>query len=396
MDSRTQLVDALVRSLEVPDSAYELAEKRYRDLGEWLHDRSQAQCAAHAPSVFPQGSFRLGTAIKPLEGDDYDLDLACNLESGITKASHSQEDLKRLVGADIERYRKARGIQQGLEEKHRCWRLNYRDNIQFHLDIVPCMPQSADVMQLLEGLMCAERLDPVLAGRLAHLAVAITDDRKPNYRSRSQEWPISNPEGYAQWFESRMNLARQLLEQRAMAERVASIAALPAYRWKSPLQRSVQILKRHRDMMFKNSPDRKPISIIITTLAARAYNGETDISQALESILNTMGTHVNSTLPRVPNPVNRSEDFADKWYAEAGRQLRLEENFWSWLEQAKADFLNLVDPKHHTTLSELGLQKYGVLFDSHTLGTMPRSTLSAVAVPTYRISESPPAKPWSI
>jgi hypothetical protein len=35
---------------------------------------------------------------------------------------------------------------------------------------------------------------------------------------------------------------------------------------KTPLQQAVQILKRHRDMMFADDPEHKPISVIITTL----------------------------------------------------------------------------------------------------------------------------------
>lgn len=46
----------------------------------------------------------------------------------------------------------------------------------------------------------------------------------------------------------------------------------------SILQRIVQILKRHRDIMFNGDED-KPISIIITTLASRAYRGETNLSK---------------------------------------------------------------------------------------------------------------------
>ena len=45
------------------------------------------------------------------------------------------------------------------------------------------------------------------------------------------------------------------------------------------------ILKRHRDNWSKDNPDLKPISIILTTLAARAYNGETDIVAALAMFL---------------------------------------------------------------------------------------------------------------
>src|SRR5207249_828409 len=110
-----------------------------------------------------------------------------------------------------------------------------------------------------------------------------------------------------------MKLARALLENRAIEAKAAKVDDLPVYRWKSPLQRCVQILKCHRNMMFTDDPEGKPASIIITTLAARAYQGEADIDDALDRILSTMGALVNPTAPRVPNPVNPAEDFGDRW-----------------------------------------------------------------------------------
>lgn len=44
---------------------------------------------------------------------------------------------------------------------------------------------------------------------------------------------------------------------------------------RTPLQRAIQIMKRHRDMRFNGhrDEDHKPISMIITTLAAKLYEG---------------------------------------------------------------------------------------------------------------------------
>ena len=72
----------------------------------------------------------------------------------------------------------------------------------------------------------------------------------------------------------------------------AKVGNVPAYKEKkSPLQRVVQILKRHRDLMF-NGDESKPISIIITTLAARAYNKETDVLDALVNVVNSMERYI--------------------------------------------------------------------------------------------------------
>ena len=94
-----------------------------------------------------------------------------------------------------------------------------------------------------------------------------------------------------------MKLATLLLEKRAFEVKVAQVDDLPAYRWKSPLQRCVQILKRHRDVMFADNLDSKPISIIITTLAGKAYQGEVEIADALDRILSNMGSLINPTVP---------------------------------------------------------------------------------------------------
>src|SRR6187402_660979 len=114
---RTTLAEIL-ESIDVPDSAYEKAEARYRDVGEWF-GRTDARCAQFDPHIHPQGSFRLGTVVRPLkEDEEYDLDISCRLTRGVSKANCTQQQLKALVGADLEDYRRARRIQSGVKEKH--------------------------------------------------------------------------------------------------------------------------------------------------------------------------------------------------------------------------------------------------------------------------------------
>ena len=96
--------------------------------------------------------------------------------------------------------------------------------------------------------------------------------------------------------------------------------------------RQIQILKRHRDVMFIAHPEAKPISVIITTLAAEAYKGETNVDEAMINILRDIESLVSRQIPRVPNPVNPAEDFAEKWGTREGLSMRLEDNFWMWVE----------------------------------------------------------------
>lgn len=391
---RDQILTELAQSLDIPDTAYEAAQSRYHDLGEWLRDDSKAKSAQFKPLVSPQGSFRLGTVTKPWKRDEYDLALACNLQAGIGTETFTQYQLKQLVGNDLSAYRAERRIQDKLEEKHRCWRLRYQDHLNFHLDAVPCIPHTEHVRKNIEQRMIQAGTSASLAQDVAALAVAITDDRHRSYQRIANDWDVSNPEGFARWFESRMKLAHALLESRAIQAKVGRIEELPVFRWKTPLQTAIQILKRHRDVMYEHEPDRKPISIIITTLAAQAYQGEVDLAAALGQILSNM--HVNPSEPRVPNPVNPQEDFADRWKTPEGRRLQLEDNFVVWLGKAKHDLTTIFFPSDYDVVREQVQKRFGVLLSENASRTVPgdwagRPTSLAVHV----IRDAPP-KPWRL
>ncbi len=85
------------------------------------------------------------------------------------------------------------------------------------------------------------------------------------------EYIPTNPRGYAEWFRERMqaNSKRSLFD---------SIERVPTYPKKTILQKAIQLLKRYRDVYFANKDDDlKPISMIITTLVAKCYNGEQNL-----------------------------------------------------------------------------------------------------------------------
>jgi hypothetical protein len=383
-----EILKALVAAVELPDSAYEKARERYEDLGEWLGLPS-SNVSKYSPHIIPQGSFRLGTAIRPLsEKEEYDLDITCRLETGLTMENTAQADLRSMVRKDIEAYRKERGIQAPLGEKHRCLRLDYQDHLSFHMDIVSCIPDSLESRALLEKAFSQRAYSASLIQKVSPMASRITDDRSPNYRTISSIWLRSNPEGYARWFEERM-LSQTLLK--SFQER-AQVDSLPSYKRRVPLQRAIQVLKRHRDWMFKDMPDSKPISMILTTLAAQAYNGEEDLESTLFSVLNRMERMASQTKPRVPNPVNPEEDFADKWDDPQYASLRLEENFRKWLLQAKADFSRILASTSPEELRKSTSNFSVTLRESEaerlTKGRSPKPTPPIVIIP------KDPPKPW--
>jgi hypothetical protein len=86
-------------------------------------------------------------------------------------------------------------------------------------------------------------------------------------------WKPTNPVGYRKLFEQRAML--QPVLRLLKTERYAADAAIEPYpapkRIKGVLRRIVQLCKRHRDIHFADNTELAPLSIIITTLAARSY-----------------------------------------------------------------------------------------------------------------------------
>lgn len=324
-------LDSLAEELEISDTRYEQAQESYASLGRWF-SRPASTLRDYDPAVYVQGSFGLGTVIKPLHAEEeYDVDAVCELKA-LNKSQLSQETLKNLVGIEMESYRRAQAMTKPLREGRRCWTLNYADGAQFHMDVVPALPNAHDVRILLDS----KGLD---ASRAA-TAIAITDNERLGYQNISNDWPRSNPKGYLEWFKSRM---RAVLEKRrrAMADAVkASVEAIPDYKVRTPLQSSIMILKRHRDIMYvKDEVNCCPISIIITTLAAHAYRGEEEIADALLSILSGMEAYISRDAQGraiIANPSDPLENFADKW-AEFPERERA---FYAWLRQAQRDFVH--------------------------------------------------------
>jgi hypothetical protein len=270
---------------------------------------------------------------------EYDLDNVVTLT--LPKTAMTQKQLKALFGEEVRAYADAHQMVSPIEEMNRCWRLHYSDEVAFHLDTLPCVAEEEDVIAAIMGFGVPREL--------AKRAVAITDKRHPYYTLVSSNWLSSNPRGFARWFEERtrsyaLPRLRRLVESRLYSK----VEDVPAFEWKTPLQRSIQLLKRHRDVMFQKNPELAPISMILTNLATHSYNGASDIFAAVTEIIDRMPSFIRAGRTRVPNPADPAEDYADKWTKEP----QLEQNFWSWHMQVKADLAGLPDLLRGDRLTE--------------------------------------------
>lgn len=320
-----EYLNALAEKVEIPDSRYDSADKSYKAVAAWF-SRPASRFSSVSVDVYTQGSFRLGTPIRPVSDEEhYDLDIVCEFKQA--KISITQEQLQDALGEELILYAKAHGMSPPLRWD-RCWTLNYADGAQFHMDILPSVPDG-----VLQAYLLASR---GIGTEFANSAVAITDCKHQYYRQRSHDWPVSNPNGYAAWFKSRMSVILEMRKQAMLMDAKVNVAKIPSYRVKTPLQLAIQILKHHRDVRFLDSDQCKPSSIIITTLAAHAYQQETTIRGAILGVLSRMDQFVERRGGDywIPNPSDPRENFADRWRGEP----ELKDALFDWLETARVDF----------------------------------------------------------
>lgn len=388
----SKFLEQVASEIDIPPGKYQDAVDRYQAVGRWLEDGEYPGCSGEL-SIYPQGSFRLGTVVRPIRDGieaSYDIDLVC--EMPLRKDQSMPQAIKSMVGDRLREHGTYRKLLD--PEGRRCWTLEYaeQDGVGFHLDVLPA----------------------VLDGRgLLSTALAIT-----NKNGSAYSWSASDPRGYGTWFDEKNDaaFARAVIEQKQNIQRrasliYASIDKVPDQLVRTPLQRSIQLMKRHRDLRFNHHDriDYCPISIIITTLAAHLYGNEADVYSALSGIVGKLQAHAAlvegkaidrslvamGLIQRRPdgtwyigNPVNSAENFADRWHEDNHARARA---FFAWVDALQKDLLNILGETNPRLLKEhLG----------RVLGTAVVSKHLDVLVPpapvfdTPRIHITSPAKPW--
>ena len=313
-DQIETILSDLAAQINISDELFLAADEEYTALGKWIDKKTEEGSTPYTVYIYPQGSFALGTVIKPIsDEDDYDLDLVCQVENGTELEA---EELKcDVVKPWLTGYKKTKS---DIAEKRRCWHVEYEDVPNFHMDVIPAIPRYPS------------NADSTM--------INITD--KDRNRDPVYEYQGSNPKGYVKWFFGRCRQRKVVsVNGKIMNYDMAQQEDLKQNKNKTKLQKAVQILKRHRDVMFENNSDNKPISIIITTLAGQIYNGESTILDTLLGFVDGVEGYLNSHKKEdgsysIPNPSYAGEDFADKWKDHPERQTA----FFAWLKQLKSDF----------------------------------------------------------
>ncbi len=307
------LLEEICQSLEPTDTQYDQAKTSYETVADWLS--ASQNLLLKKLSLYAHGSSALGTTIRPIGREDFDVDTVCRVY-GLTEAT-SPSVLKQVIGDRLREHRVYRAM---LEEKKRCWRLNYER--AFHLDISPT----------------------ILNPRCANGGELVPD-------KSLKTWKPTNPQGYKALFERRCQLQPRFKFNKTSAADTgirADIEAFPNRQArKGILRRIVQLLKRHRDIMFQSiAADITPISIIITTLAAQSYEFcvskfefETELDVVID-VIRLMPHFIDRPVVHgrviysVPNETTQGENFAERWNSEPQRAKA----FFDWHARALRDF----------------------------------------------------------
>jgi hypothetical protein len=296
------LLDRISRKLQLSPTDYARVEQSYRAVTSWLRAEG-SPIAEFFPDIYPQGSFRIRTTLKPRGRDEFDLDFVCELQVDPTRFP----DPIVLLDMIEERLRASGLYKDKVTRKNRCIRISFD---RFHLDILPACPKPSSCLY-------------------GEHAVVVPD-------CDADDWKPSNPKGYAKWFE--------VMAQEAVVRFMKSVEPLPEQQScdeLSTLSLGVQLMKRNRDIVFENKPKRAPISIVLTTLAAQNYHGQPSVSEAIAAILDgivAMIPDIANARLVVLNPTNLEEDLSERWDVAPEAYL----DFVSWLRDFRDQWKQLI------------------------------------------------------
>ncbi|WP_339145209.1 nucleotidyltransferase domain-containing protein [Pseudoalteromonas galatheae] len=314
-----EMIGSVFDNLDLTQTQQERIEEAYNAVGNYL-----AGCdnpLLNGARIYPQGSMRLRTTNKPLSQEEFDVDLILFLPNAVDSP---RDEIVQVVKQHLLNHKVYKEL---LEDLPRGFRINYKGD--YHLDITPAKAYELEVLP-------------------GHPLWVI--DKHTGFKE-------SNPEGMADTFDKACAKLPKIQKRRSRLKALSnkSVAELPDQSQKKPLNRIVQILKRHRDVWSQSEisthANFKPISVIITTLASKAYleviNSEREYENELDLILDVielMPCHIELVCNEVliTNPTMKPENYAEKWNREDKQEgEKYRKAFFAWYQAAVDTFEHL-------------------------------------------------------
>lgn len=215
-----------------------------------------------ARELFRQGSYAIGTAVKPLKSDqefDVDVVLALNIHA----LPRDQRSPRAVIEWLAQKLRQNSCYKGKVQRRDRCVRLNYTGD--FHVDIVPAH--------------CPGDVNGILL--------------IPDQEAEEKDWSETHPKGYMDWCAQMQDASN------------------------GKFTRVVKMLKWWRNLKF--GKDTAPKSILLTTLIGHHIaQGCSSDAEALVLTMESLNVYLRNPylVPVIPNPSLANENLARDWTQE--------------------------------------------------------------------------------
>lgn len=335
---KNKILENIIKNLDITPTMYKNAEDKYKSLARYLEAKG-LKC-----DIYPQGSFSLGTVIKPLKNGKikgYDLDFICVVYND---ENLSVEEFREKIWNIINQNKNYSEI---IREYNKCFTLEYSqiNGIEFNIDILPAKPSNNNFIFL------------------------------TNKINENVEWFESNPKDYSEWFKEINDRYPQANNESYYNMLNESVEELPSLFDRTSLQRVIQFLKYDRDYFYYTieKENKKVISAIITTIctkiAEKINYTSLNIVELLRYIVSDLCIYAQLIFREnldqryedkivikktnckweILNPVNPKDNLADSWN-EDSEKPRL---FFQWIENVKKEILIENEREYLTNFSNI-------------------------------------------
>lgn len=330
MSNTNELINEVLENIDISPTMEKNARDKYQAISDYLDEQGLES------DFIPEGSFLTGTVVRPIKkGKDqnYDLDILCVLreDRDLTTPTKVKNDVGYYL-KESEIYRNKLDV-----ENEYCWTLQYADvnpGVGFCLDIVPSVWETTG--STFEKRFYSE--SPIYSNQIVWITRKIGSE---------YAWLRSNPIGLGRWFldisatfltdEMRIAQWEKMPSEIKTAYNMAE--DIPTYFYRSYLQRSVQLLKRHRDIYYERCElsHLQPSSCVLTALIADSVKSKPllDIVGIVSTFIDEFRSEEISIMvgEKILNPVDPNDDLAKNW------DSNQREHLLTWLKKVERDFV---------------------------------------------------------
>ena len=308
--------------LQLQDSLYKLAEERYHAIAKIIEEDPIFRDIEL--NMYAHGSFRLKTTVKPVSGEEYDLDFVVEISNETAREMTPEQlynHIFRILSTD--------GIHDKMvEKKSRCIRINYAND--FHMDIMPGKQINVESKEI------------------------IVPDRELKHWHHH-----SNPIRYAEWFEeqAKTHIITEINQMRKVQCSAEPIADHEIVTRLEPLRRAVQLIKRYRDIYCDVHNTEAVRSIVICTLMGEITSTYSDTVQIIQDFCSYVSHRIlesGQTPFIVKNPVV-DEILTEKWQEDNQNYI----DFVSMIEALKQDIMKLKTLTINSEMNKLMKKMFG-------------------------------------